>query len=181
MPKDKKLVWIIGIVAGVVVLCCCGAGLLGALIGEDPDPGASDATTSDTSTPTTTTETSEPSETTSETTSASPSPEEEAVTDEELTAYLEEQNGGRTIEDSCDGSDLTKWQCYFDSFEVRNESSVLVNLSTPGDTSGDEQKSLAEDAGRWVKNMMTLTDDAPMDLDTVVVYVNGVDQGTTRV
>ena len=101
-------------------------------------------------------------------------------TDEELTAYLEEQNVGRPIGDSC-GADLSAWQCFFDSVEVRSGDSVRVNLSTPGDVSEDDQEALAEDAGRWVKNMMTLTDDAPMDLSTVVVYVNGVDQGTTRV
>lgn len=121
-----------------------------------------------------------PAETTTSAEAPSPTSEAQAVTDEELTAYLEEQNVGRPIAESC-GGDLSKWQCFFDSFEVRSESSVLVNLSTPGDVSEDEQEALAEDAGRWVKNMMTLTDDAPMDLDTVVVYVNGVDQGTTRV
>lgn len=97
-----------------------------------------------------------------------------AAATKELEETLYIANGEREISESCEG-DYSRWQCFFESFEVPHEGRIDVNLAFPG---GVDEKALAEDARRWVKNM--LMDNIP-ELDTIVAYnSSGLDLGTTR-
>ena len=97
-----------------------------------------------------------------------------AAATKELEETLYVANGEREVSESCEG-DYSRWQCFFESFEVPHEGRINVNLAFPG---GVDEKALAEDARRWVKNM--LMDSIP-ELDTIVAYNSGgLDLGTTR-